>query len=144
MVSNSFLTGAAGAALLIGSIGIGSATAMPPGPTTAQSEVGSKLVHQAQSRRERERERERRERERGGRCLDRVSATGGQRATERGARGTAARAWQDRVRSKYGEKYMDLVNARDVDYECTQSARALGVKIRRCELRAIPCQPKAN
>jgi hypothetical protein len=137
MQSKSFLCGAAAVALLVGSFAINPTAAMPPSAAFAQGDGGSQLIYKAQSRRERERQRE------WARCAEgRISATGSQRLSVLGARRSAARAWQDRVRSKLGEKFMDLENARDLRYECTQSARALGMKLRRCELYAIPCEPK--
>jgi hypothetical protein len=138
MVLKSLLSGAAGAILLVGSFGNGSSAEMLPRSSFAQHGAGSQLIYKVQSRRERER----RERE-WARCAeDRISATGAQRMSELGARRSADRAWQDRVRSKLGEKFMDLVNARDKRYECSQSSRALGMKLRRCELKAVPCEPK--
>jgi hypothetical protein len=138
MQCKGFLSSVAGAVLLVGAIGIVPSAAMPPRSTFAQDATGSRLTQSAQSRRERERwERE------GARCAEgRISATGSQHLSELGARRSAERAWQDRVRSKLGEKFMDLENARGKRYECSQSARALGMKLRRCELNAVPCEPR--
>jgi hypothetical protein len=134
MESKRFFSVAAGVALLVGSLGIGPSAAMPPRSALAQVEAG--YIHKAQSRRERERRE-------GVRCEEgRISATGAQRFGESAARRSADRAWQDRVRSKLGEKFMELENARGKRYECSQSARALGMKLRRCELHAVPCEPK--
>jgi hypothetical protein len=137
MHSRSILCGAAAVTLLVGSLAIKPAAAMPPSAKFAQGEGASQLIYKAQSRRERERHRE------WSRCAEgRISATGSQRLSVTAARRSAGRAWQDRVRSKLGEKFMDLENARDVRYECSQSARALGMKLRRCELNAVPCEPR--
>jgi hypothetical protein len=127
MECKGFLSGVAGAALFVGSLGIGPSAAMPPKTTLAQGEAGSQLMHKVQS----------------GRCAeDSMFAAGSQRLSPRAARQSAARAWQNKVRSKLGENFMDLENARHKRYECAQTAKGLVLGLHRCQISALPCRQR--
>jgi hypothetical protein len=129
MECKGFLSGVAGAVLFAGSLGIGPSAAMPPKTTLAQGEAGSQLMHKVQSERCSE---------------DSMVATGSHRLSPRAARQSAARAWQNKVRSKLGEKFMDLGNARYKRYECTQTSNGVVLGLHRCNLSALPCRQRSR
>ena len=85
--------------------------------------------------------------QRGRSCKDVRRAVGDQHLTVDGAKKAAGDAWAGAVRFHYGEKWMALDNARNVDYVCSRSSikeggvTTLGQTLNRCEITATPCQP---
>jgi hypothetical protein len=71
-----------------------------------------------------------------------VMVTGKQRITEGQAKGSAEKAWQEKVRFTYGELYLDLKNAREATHRCTLTSPTL--RLKRCEFSATPCRAPAS
>ena len=71
-----------------------------------------------------------------------VMVTGKQRITEGQAKGSAEKAWQEKVRFTYGELYLDLKNAREAIHRCTLTSPTL--RLKRCEFTATPCRAPAS
>jgi hypothetical protein len=80
------------------------------------------------------------------RCLPSMEGIGTQWATEDGALDRAEKDWMERVRYKYGERYMDISNSagydRDRDRECGRSSigEVAGQTLHRCSIWARPCR----
>lgn len=78
-------------------------------------------------------------------CRESQHVVGDQHLTVEGAKKAANDAWAGTVRFHYGEKFMDLQNARRVNYTCSRSSikegsvATLGQTLTRCEVEAIPC-----
>jgi len=74
-------------------------------------------------------------------------AVGDQHLTLDGAKKAANDAWAGTIRFHLGEKFMDLTNARHVNYTCSRSSikeggvTTLGQTFTRCEIEAQPCHP---
>jgi hypothetical protein len=108
-----------------------------------------------EGRREREEEWERRDEslERGEFCKDEVvRVVGVEHVTEAGAKEAAIRQWQATVRYDYGERYLDIENARQMRWRCDRSgtneslAGRVGEAVtggsgylKRCIVMAVPC-----
>jgi len=79
-------------------------------------------------------------------CRETRRAVGEQHLTVDGAKKAANDAWAGTVRFHLGEKFMDLSNARHINYTCSRSSikeggvTTLGQTLTRCELEAQPCQ----
>jgi hypothetical protein len=86
--------------------------------------------------------------EEGPTCRDTRRAVGDQHLTLDGAKKAANDAWAGTIRFHLGEKYMDLTNARHVNYTCSRSSikeggvTTLGQTFTRCEVEAQPCHPQ--
>jgi len=109
-----------------------------------------------EGRRGREDEWERRDegRERGESCkIDVVRVVGTEHQTETAAKDAAIRQWQATARYDYGERYMDIDNARHMRWRCDRSGTnesvagrvesavtAGGGYLRRCIVSAVPCR----
>jgi hypothetical protein len=107
------------------------------------------------ARREREDDWERRDEslERGEFCKDEVvRVVGVEHVTEAGAKEAAIRQWQATVRYDYGERYLDIDNARRMRWRCDRSgtneslAGRVGEAVtggsgflKRCIVMAVPC-----
>lgn len=86
---------------------------------------------------------------RGWDCRDIRRAVGDQHLTIDGAKNAANEAWAGTIRFHLGEKFMDLKNARHIEYTCSRSSikeqgasvTTLGQALSRCEIEAQPCQP---
>lgn len=78
-------------------------------------------------------------------CRDMQRVVGDQHLTVEGAKKAANDAWAGTVRFHYGEKFMDLSNARRLTYTCSRSSikeggvATLGQTLTRCEVEAMPC-----
>lgn len=91
----------------------------------------------------------RREDDRGEDCKPVRRMVGQQALSVDGAKKEANEAWAASVRFHHGEKYIDLANARRVNYTCSRSSikeagasvTTLGQSFTRCELEATPCRP---
>ena len=74
-------------------------------------------------------------------------AVGDQHLTLDGAKKAANDSWAGTIRFHLGEKFMDLNNARHVNYTCSRSSikeggvTTLGQTFTRCEVEAQPCHP---
>jgi hypothetical protein len=79
-------------------------------------------------------------------CRDSQRVVGDQHLTVDGAKKAANDAWAGTIRFHYGEKFMDLNNARRVNYTCSRSSikegsvTTLGQTLTRCEIEAQPCR----
>lgn len=109
-----------------------------------------------EGRREREDEWERRDEryERGEFCKnDVVRVVGTEHQTETAAKDAAIRQWQATSRYDYGERYMDIENARHMRWRCDRSGTNETVAgrvesaitggagfLRRCIVSAVPCR----
>ena len=103
--------------------------AMLPGMTSPDAS----LVHQAQKRGKRP----------SSSCASTaVTVTGKQRLTEGQAKGSAEKAWQEKVRFAYGELYLDPKNAREAAHRCTLTSPTL--RLKRCEFIATPCRAPSS
>ena len=71
-----------------------------------------------------------------------VTVTGKQRVTEGQAKGSAEKAWQEKIRFTYGELYLDLKNARGAAHRCTLTSPTL--RLKRCEFIATPCRAPSS
>ncbi len=88
----------------------------------------------------------------GRRCKDTRRAVGDQHLTVDGAKKAANDAWAALIRFHFGEKFIDLNNARHLVYVCSRSSikeagtsvTTLGAALTRCELAAQPCEPLAE
>ena len=80
-------------------------------------------------------------------CRDTRRAVGDQHLTVDGAKKAANDAWAGMIRFHHGEKFMDLANARHINYTCSRSSikdagiTTLGQTFTRCEIEAQPCHP---
>lgn len=80
-------------------------------------------------------------------CRETRRAVGDQHLTQDGARKAANDAWAGTIRFHLGEKFMDLSNAKHVNYTCSRSSikdggiTTLGQTFTRCEVEAQPCHP---
>ncbi len=79
-------------------------------------------------------------------CRGVFRTVGQQRLSADAAKTAAADAWAGMIRFHLGEKFMELSNARGVDYTCSRSSikeegsvATLGQAFYRCELAARPC-----
>ena len=74
-------------------------------------------------------------------CKAPIKVVGDQRPTLEGAREQADKAWMQEVRFRFGERFMETVNARDRRYACSRSsiAEIVGQTMQRCEIIALPC-----
>jgi hypothetical protein len=82
-----------------------------------------------------------RDQEVGRKCLERVNFSGDQALTDEGARQAADKAWSQEVRYREGERYADVGNAVDRQYECVRSGIGYA-PFNRCRLFARPCAPE--
>ena len=145
MAGKTLLGTAATAALFAAWMAVGPASAVPPLPDRIAEGAGLVVPVQRhssnKSRAARQWEEEQRRRKR--RCGDNeISAKGKQRPTTKLAEGSARTAWAEAVRFAYGEQYIDLSNAVDVRYRCSTSSPTL--RLKRCELIALPCRPRSD
>lgn len=69
-------------------------------------------------------------------CKAAISSSGGQRPTEKMARGAALSVWKNEVKSQHGEQYQEDKFAKDVKYRCSSATAGL----KRCTISAIPCR----
>mgnify|MGYP001571888852 FL=1 len=87
----------------------------------------------------------------GAACHPLLAATGEQAQSKENAETKALTAWQGRVRFHYGERFIDIANAKDPRVACSPSSVAdtvggkiqdklLGVSHYRCEIAARPCR----
>jgi hypothetical protein len=106
-------------------------------------------------RREREDDWERRDEslERGEFCKDEVvRVVGVEHVTEAGAKEAAIRQWQATVRYDFGERYLDIENARHMRWRCDRSGTNESIAgrvgeavtggagyLKRCIVMAVPC-----
>ncbi|MGE0852767.1 MAG: hypothetical protein AB7O44_24600 [Hyphomicrobiaceae bacterium] len=80
-------------------------------------------------------------------CREMRRAVGDQHLTLDGAKKAANDSWAGTIRFHLGEKFMDLNNARHVNYTCSRSSikeggvTTLGQTFTRCEVEAQPCHP---
>ncbi len=82
-------------------------------------------------------------------CKEIRKAVGDQHISIDGAKREANNAWAATVRFHIGEKFLDLSNARRIEYICSRSSikeagtavTTLGQAFHRCELSAVPCAP---
>lgn len=82
-------------------------------------------------------------------CKEIRKAVGDQHLSIDGAKREANNAWAATVRFHIGEKFLDLSNARRIEYVCSRSSikeagtavTTLGQAFHRCELSAVPCAP---
>ena len=85
----------------------------------------------------------------GGGCRDMRRVVGDQHLTLDGAKKAANDSWAGAIRFHLGEKFMDLSNAREIEYVCSRSSikeggtsiTTLGQSLTRCEIKATPCAP---
>ena len=81
-----------------------------------------------------------------GGCREIRRVVGDQHLSVDGAKKAANDAWAGAVRFHLGEKFMDLANARYINYTCSRSSikeggvTTLGQALTRCEIEAQPCQ----
>jgi len=146
MRGRTLLGAAASAALVATWIAAGPAVAVPPLPEHGAADTDLVVLvqnHSQKTSRRQEREWEEEQRRTRRRCVDdQVSAKGKQRPTRNLAEASARTAWAEAVRFAHGEQFIDIENARDVRYRCTISSPTL--RLRRCELIALPCRPKSD
>jgi hypothetical protein len=70
-------------------------------------------------------------------CTQPVTETGKGRITEALAKGVAEKAWQEKVRSIYGDAYVEVKHARDARHRCSSTPT---LRLKRCEFTAVPCR----
>lgn len=74
-------------------------------------------------------------------CTQPVTEAGKGRITESQAKGVAEKAWQDKVRSIYGDAYVEVKHARDARHRCSSTPT---LRLKRCEFTATPCRPPSS
>ncbi len=74
-------------------------------------------------------------------CTQPVTETGKGRITESLAKGVAEKAWQEKVRSIYGDAYVEVKHAKDSRYRCSSTPT---LRLKRCEFTAVPCRPPSS
>ena len=74
-------------------------------------------------------------------CTQPVTETGKGRITESLAKGVAEKAWQEKVRSIYGDAYVEVKHARDGRHRCSSTPT---LRLKRCEFTAIPCRTPSS
>lgn len=74
-------------------------------------------------------------------CAGTFSVVGDQFATENGAKTEAEKQWMATARFLFGERFMDPVHARRIQYACTRSSigSLVGAVFHRCEMTATAC-----
>lgn len=74
-------------------------------------------------------------------CKPLIRVVGDQRPTEEGAKEQADKAWMQETRFRYGERYMQMNQAKDRRYACSRSSigEIVGQTMLRCEVIAQPC-----
>lgn len=93
----------------------------------------------------------------GSECKPSLARAGSEAFDEDNAREKADLAWQEEVRFLWGERFMDVSNARRVTYECSRSSTneswigKAGERIagdnavkKRCRITALPCRGDAD
>jgi hypothetical protein len=74
-------------------------------------------------------------------CTQPVTETGKGRITESLAKGVAEKAWQEKVRSIYGDAYVEVKHARDGRHRCSSTPT---LRLKRCEFTAVPCRTPSS
>ncbi|MFM9849898.1 MAG: hypothetical protein ACKVP3_22425 [Hyphomicrobiaceae bacterium] len=74
-------------------------------------------------------------------CTQPVTETGKGRITESQAKTVAEKAWQEKVRSVYGEAYVEVKHARGASHRCSSTPT---LRLKRCDFTATPCRPPAQ
>lgn len=87
-------------------------------------------------------------------CLSMIRAVGDERQSVEKAKDAAARAWMGNVRFHWGERYIEIDNARHVRFTCSRSSvndtvlgklqENVGVTHTRCQIEAAPCTARAE
>lgn len=77
-----------------------------------------------------------------GHCKDKVRGLGTQWIGTKGALDAAKKDFMERVRYDFGEKFVDLANARDFESRCSRVSigEVAGQVTYRCEITARPCK----
>jgi hypothetical protein len=83
-------------------------------------------------------------------CRPTVIATGHEALSRPEAKEQGELAWMEEVRGKWGARYMDPRNARDLSYECYRSSTGnrvsekvgdlIGKFLEQCRIEAVPCR----
>jgi hypothetical protein len=87
-----------------------------------------------------------------GQCREIRRSIGQQALSVDSAKKEANDMWSASVRFHLGERFMDLANARNVEYVCSRSSikeagasiTTLGQAFTRCEISAVPCSPRRD
>lgn len=74
-------------------------------------------------------------------CTQPVTETGKGRITEGLAKTVAEKAWQAKVRSIYGDAYVEVKHARDASHRCSSTPT---LRLKRCNFTATPCRPPSS
>lgn len=74
-------------------------------------------------------------------CTQPVTETGKGRITESQAKGAAEKAWQEKVRSIYGDAYVEVKQARDARHRCSSTPT---LRLKKCEFTATPCRAPSS
>jgi hypothetical protein len=98
--------------------------AMPPGVTLREPSS----VQQAQKRGKRPPSSS---------CTQPVTEAGKGRITESQAKTVAEKAWQEKVRSTYGDAYVEVKHAKDAIHRCSSTPT---LRLKRCDFTATPCR----
>jgi len=87
-----------------------------------------------------------------GHCRPEVIATGHEAHSREEAKTQGLQAWMEEVRGRWGARYMDFRNARDLSYECYRSSTGnreservvsgIAGFLEQCRIEAIPCRAK--
>jgi hypothetical protein len=115
-------------AVPLGALTLPLSAAMLPGARTPEPSI----VHDAQKRGKRPPSSS---------CTQPVTETGKGRITESLAKGVAEKAWQEKVRSIYGDAYVEVKHAKDGRHRCSSTPT---LRLKRCEFTAVPCRPPSS
>ena len=74
-------------------------------------------------------------------CTQPVTETGKGRITESQAKTVAEKAWQDKVRSTYGDSYVEVKHAKDGSHLCSSTPT---LRLKRCTFTATPCRTPSS
>jgi hypothetical protein len=74
-------------------------------------------------------------------CTQPVTETGKGRITESQAKTVAEKAWQEKVRSTYGDAYVEVKHARDGGHRCSSTPT---LRLKRCTFTATPCRAPSS